>query len=81
MLWRAEPGAPPDQPKRYRSSDDGTCVAGRRQHGVKKETGLDFSARLALLSDRTLHFSVPLPFRFQIFITARTYKMEHQRSQ
>lgn len=48
---------------------------------MKKETGLDFSARLALLSDRTLHFSVPLPFRFQIFITARTYKTEHQRSQ
>ena len=56
------------------------CVAGRRQEGTKNETGLDFSTRLALLSDCALCFTVPCIVGF-IYLTAGTYKTGHQMSQ
>lgn len=66
VLWRAKEGclqaALPGQPRTIKSGDS-MPVAGRRQE-VKKETRLDFSARLAFLSDHNLLFLAPSPFRF-----------------
>ena len=56
------------------------CVAGKRQEGTKNEPGLDFSARLALLSDRARCCHVPCLVGF-IYLTAGTYKTGQQRSQ
>lgn len=56
------------------------CVAGKRQEGTKNEPGLDFSARLALLSDRARRCHVPCLVGF-IYLTAGTYKTGQQRSQ
>ena len=86
MLWRVGRGGCwrqavlPNQPERLGSSDDSMCVAGKRQEGAKSEPGLDFSARLALLSDRAPHCHVSRLVGFT-YLTARAYKTGQQRSQ
>lgn len=72
---------PANQPERIKPSGSMRVAQGdKRGQKKKNETRLDFSARLAILSDHDLLFMFPFLLGCT-YLTAGTYKMGHQRSQ